>query len=96
MRLRKLELKDAPLMLEWMHDKDVTQNLRANFAAKTISDCENFIKSSEDFSKSIHLAIVTDEDEYMGTVSPKNVDRTTNSAEFVITVRKAAMGAGCS
>lgn len=96
MRLRKLELKDAPLMLEWMHDKDVTHNLRANFAAKTICDCENFIKSSEDISKNIHLAIVTDEDEYMGTVSLKNVERVTNSAEFGITVRKCAMGHGYS
>ena len=44
MNLRKLELKDAPLMLEWMHDPDVVQNMQADFAHKTLSDCENFIR----------------------------------------------------
>ena len=44
MNLRKLEIKDAPLMLEWMHDKSVVEDLRTNFLTKTIEDCENFIK----------------------------------------------------
>lgn len=96
MRLRKLELKDAPLMLEWMHDEDVVGNLRGNFSEKTLNDCENFIKNSADKEKNIHLAIVSDEDEYMGTVSLKNIDRTNNSGEFAITIRKCAMRRGYS
>lgn len=96
MRLRKLELKDASLILEWMHDKDVTQNLRANFTSKTLEDAERFIEGSNDFSKNINLAIVSDMDEYMGMVSLKNIERVTNSAEFAITVRKSAMGHGYS
>ena len=43
MRLRKLEEKDAPLMLEWMHDPDVVENLNKNFAAMTMDDCKRFI-----------------------------------------------------
>ena len=31
MRLRNLELKDAPLMLEWMHDESVVGKLKGNF-----------------------------------------------------------------
>ena len=96
MKLRKLELKDAPLMLEWMHDKSVIQNLRGKFAEKTIKDCEMFIKDSENTEHDIHLAIVSDEDEYMGTVSLKSIDRVIQSAEFAITVRKSAMGRGYS
>ena len=96
MRLRDLELKDAPLMLEWMHDPSVVEKLRGHFAEKTIEDCETFIKVSEDKTKDIHLAIVSNEDEYMGTVSLKSIDRTNNSAEFAITVRKTAMGRGYS
>lgn len=96
MKLRNLELKDAPLMLEWMHDESVVGNLRGNFASKTIEDCSNFIKASENKENDIHLAIVSDEDEYMGTVSLKSIDRNNNSAEFAITVRKAAMGRGYS
>ena len=34
MKLRQLNLTDAPLMLEWMHDPSVVENLQANFAAK--------------------------------------------------------------
>lgn len=96
MRLRDLELKDAPLMLEWMHDESVVEKLRGNFRKKTIGDCENFINASRNKEKDIHLAIVNDENEYMGTVSLKSIDRVNNSAEFAITVRKAAMGRGYS
>ena len=46
MKLRDLELKDAPLMLEWMHDQSVVANLRGNFLGKTIKDAEEFIKLS--------------------------------------------------
>lgn len=96
MRLRDLELKDAPFMLEWMHDKNVVENLRGKFAEKTLEDCNAFIKTAENKENDIHLAIVSDEDEYMGTVSLKSIDRDDNSAEFAITVRKSAMGRGYS
>lgn len=94
MRLRNLELKDAPFMLEWMHDESVVENLRGRFSEKTIEDCEAFIKAAANKEKNIHLAIVSDEDEYMGTVSLKNVKD--GSAEFGIAVRKSAMGRGYS
>lgn len=96
MQLRSLKLDDAPLMLEWMHDESIVENLRENFKDKTLKDCENFIKKSEDKEKDIHLAIVSDEDEYMGTVSLKNIEREGNSAELSIVVRKSAMGRGYS
>ncbi len=84
-----MELKDAPLMLAWMHDKSVVGNLRGNFASKTIDDCRAFIANSIT-DENIHLAIVSDTDEYMGTVSLKNIEN--GSAEFAITVRAEAMG----
>ena len=96
MRLRDLELKDAPLMLEWMHDESVVEKLRGNFKEKTLADAEKFILVSANKKNNIHLAIVSDEDEYMGTVSLKSIDRSNNSAEFAITVRKSAMGRGYS
>lgn len=96
MRLRDLELKDAPFMLEWMQDESVVGKLRGDFKNKTLSDCEAFIKASERRDSDIHLAIANDEDEYMGTVSLKNLDRENKSAEFAIAVRKSAMGRGYS
>lgn len=94
MYLRQLKLKDAPLMLAWMHDKSVTRNLRANFASKTLQDTKNFINHSLEDTCNLHLAIASDEDEYMGTVSLKNIEE--DSAEFGITVRTEAMGRGYS
>ena len=43
MRLRHLEEKDAPLMLEWMHDPDVVGKLKGNFLNKTLADAEAFL-----------------------------------------------------
>ncbi|MDE5977730.1 MAG: GNAT family N-acetyltransferase [Turicibacter sp.] len=94
MQLRKLKIKDAPLMLEWMHDKSVVGDLRTDFSQKTIEDVEKFIEFSWDINANLHLAIVSDEDIYMGTVSLKHIEE--GSAEFAITVRSEAMGHGYS
>lgn len=94
MYLRKLKIEDAPLMLAWMHDKSVVGDLRTDFSSKTLRDAENFIKASWDDTEDINLAIVSDEDEYMGTVSLKHIED--GSAEFAITVRAEAMGHGYS
>ncbi len=102
--LRKLEKKDAPLMLEWMHDPTVVEYLNRNFAAMTIEDCEAFIEGAavgavsdrKTMEGNLHLAIEDENGEYLGTVSLKGIDRLTSSAEFGITVRAAAMGRGIS
>jgi diamine N-acetyltransferase len=94
MKLRRLELKDAELMLEWMHDPSVVENLQTDFASKTIADCEGFIISAQNGSKDLHLSIVDDDDKYRGTVSLKHIQN--GSAEFAITVCKSAMGKGYS
>lgn len=96
MKLRNLELKDAPFMLEWMHDPSVVENLQANFAAKTKEDCQSFIRSCTDSSDNLHMAIVDEDDTYMGTVSLKHIDRQRGEAEFAITIRSCAMGKGIS
>lgn len=94
MNLRTLEPKDAPLMLEWMHDLFVVEFLRTNFASMTLDDCERFIKNSITDKNNLHLAITADNDEYMGTVSLKNI--TGKHAEFAICMRRTAMGKGLS
>lgn len=96
MHLRKLDLKDAPLMLEWMHDDSVVHDLHTDFKSKKLADAESFIVVSQNESEHINLAIASDTDEYMGTVSLKFIDREAGNAEFAITVRKEAMGRGYS
>lgn len=96
MKLRKLENKDASFMLEWMHDDVVVRFMGANFAKKTMLDCEKFIEDSKNIKDDIHMAIVDDNDEYMGNVSLKHINRDIKMAEFAITIRKVAMGKGYS
>lgn len=96
MKLRKLELKDAELMLEWMHDEDVVAQLGANFKEKSLEDCIRFITNSKNDIQNMHLAVVNEENIYMGTVSLKNINKEKKTAEFAITVRKSAMGKGYS
>lgn len=97
MKLRSLEKKDAPYMLEWMHDSDVVEFLSADFSAKTLEDCENFIKSANlksEKEKNMHFAICDDDDEYYGTISLKNIDRVNRIAEYAISTRKKSFGTG--
>ena len=92
MKIRKLLDKDAPFMLEWMHDAIVVKDLRADFASKTIRDCEQFIEKTQMVKDDLHMAIADDFDEYMGTVSLKHILNET--AEFAIAIRACAMGKG--
>ena len=94
MQLRKLQTKDAPLMLEWMHDRSVVEHLGTNFEKKTLEDCLTFIDQAQTATVNLHLAIVDENDEYMGTVSLKNIGE--GCAEFAITIRTCAMGKGYS
>ena len=92
--IRELKHKDAEYMLEWMHDTDVCGYMDKDFSRYTRNDCISFINESHNKTDEIHRAIVDDEDEYMGTVSLKNIDLENAKAEFAITIRKKAMGKG--
>ena len=94
MKLRKLMAKDAPLMLEWMHDDAVVHFFKKDFGTKTLEDCNRFIAGAQDESDNIHMAIASDNDEYMGTASLKHIRQ--NTAELGIAVRDCAMGDGYS
>ena len=93
--LRKLQMKDAMGMLEWMQDKSVIKYLRIDTTNASHERAENFIKAANDSSKqSIHMAIVNEEDEYLGTISLKNIDKKVKSAEYAISMRSVAQGKG--
>ncbi len=93
MQLRELKTKDAQRMFEWMQDADVVGKMQDNFLEKTIEDCYSFIANSNK-KDSIHMAIVNEQDLYMGTVSLKHI--TKDSAEFAIVIHPDAMGKGVS
>lgn len=93
MRLRKLEEKDIPYMLEWMHDRSINCFFRFDAEAQTTESVRSFIqKANTNENNEVHFAIASDEDTYMGTVSLKNIDQEVHQAEYAISVRKAFHG----
>lgn len=97
MYLRKLQIKDAEGMLEWMSDPQICQNFRFPMEKRSKENILNFIEKAETElveGKSIHYAIVGDEDEYLGTISLKDINLTDRNAEFAISLRKKAQGKG--
>lgn len=92
--LRKLQLKDVPLMLEWMHDEEAKHIFQNNFAEIDDVAAKKFVENSfrEDQQ---HFAIVDDQDdEYLGTISLKNIDLKNKNAEYAISTRKKAIASG--
>lgn len=95
--IRKLEMKDLVPMQEWMQDNSVTANLQADFGSFTEEKVSGFIKSAMEQkldSENLHYAIVDENDEYMGTISLKNINRRDKNAEYAIVTRSVAHGKG--
>ncbi len=92
-KLRRLEKKDVPFILEWMKDDELNQFFR--FDAKTITEQTvlNFVENSfSDISK--NYAITLDDDEYLGTISLKEINQKDKSTEYAVALRKKAIGKG--
>lgn len=97
MKLRKLMDSDAKGMLEWMEDPEINSNFR--FSAENISkeSVAAFIGKAIvqwEEGTTLHYAIGDDNDNYMGTVSLKNIDKESSHAEYAISLRKCAQGKG--
>ena len=92
MILRKLILEDAVGMLEWINDPEVNRYFRFDVSNYDIDQAINFIKKSWKLQESIHLAVVDDLDEYLGTISLKNIDYDNKNAEYAISLRRKAGG----
>lgn len=93
--LRKLEEKDAPFMLEWMHDDTINCNFQYPFAEMNMEKVKIFIENSFD-EENKHFAIVDTKDEYLGTISLKNISQKNRNAEYAIVTRKRAQGTGAA
>ena len=92
--LRKLEEKDAQYMLEWMHDEDINQFFRFDAANMTYEEVLKYIVNANAREDELHYAIVDEEDEYLGTISLKNIDLVNRKAEYAVSTRKKAHGTG--
>ena len=86
-------------MLEWMHDPDIQKGFKKNMMEASLEDALRFIREASDLPKkgngvSLHFAIADEKDEYLGTISLKNLDQENKTAEYAITTRKKIHGTG--
>ena len=96
MKLRKFKLKDAALMFEWMQDESICKYFYEDFSRKTLNDARMYIKNSSVFTNAVSYAIASDEDEYMGTVCIKEINKDQRYGQLSVVVRKCAMKRGYS
>lgn len=94
--IRPLQTKDARLMLEWMKDPSITRFFRFDSANITMEDCRKFISEATRDANTLHYAVVDANDEYLGTVSLKNIDTNDGTAEYAISMRACAHGSGAA
>lgn len=92
--LRALEPKDAEGMLEWMTDPEIACFFRFDTAKITIDSCLKFISSSTQNVECKHYAIADDIDNYLGTISLKDIDTDKKTAEYAISTRRYVHGTG--
>lgn len=94
-RLRQLQSKDCTGMLEWMHDMELVRYFHGDMLTKTEKDVLEFINQADIVplnERSIHYAIVEEEDEYLGTISLKSINLEDRNAEYAISLRRVAQG----
>lgn len=99
-RLRKLQEKDAPFMLEWMHNLEIQECFQKDMKSMTLERAEEFCRTAglmdcAGEGGAFHYAIADErEDEYLGTISLKNISLLNASAEYAVSTRKCAHGKG--
>lgn len=94
MQLRNLDIADAEGMYAWLSDNKVTSGLNGEYKNCLIRDAKNFIFESAHTPNEVHKAIVTDENDYVGTVSLRFINDPEETAELAIVVQSEFFGKG--
>ncbi len=92
--LRQLLEKDCKFMLECMSDPNVNTYMNIDGNNMKIEDCISFVKNSLNDKKNIHFAITDNNDNWVGTISLKNIDEKNKSAEYAIITSSKIHGKG--
>ena len=95
MKLRELQKKDADRMLSWMHSEKSRYIFAKDFNNFTKDDVISFI-NKKNTSENINYACVDDGDNYLGTISLKNIDYENKNAEYAISFMEEAQGTGAA
>lgn len=94
--LRSLRVEDAPFMYEWMTDPEITRFFRFNASKISEESCLAYIEKAQADPNTVHFAIADENDEYLGTISLKDIDREKGCAEYAISTRKKSHGTGAA
>lgn len=95
--LRKLCEKDADGMLSWMYNPQVQKGFRKDMSTNTQETVRSFIANACYEKKqggAIHFAVIDDSDEYMGTMTLKEIDVANNNAEVAYVICPENQGRG--
>lgn len=93
-RLRPLKEKDAVYMLEWMTDPAIARFFRFDASKMSLEQCKAFIDRVGKQENCCHYCIADAQDEYLGTISLKEIRD--GEAEYAISTRAKAHGTGAA
>jgi RimJ/RimL family protein N-acetyltransferase len=95
--LRELHIEDVELMSEFLNDHDISKNFLFTRYPFSKENFIEFVKSSWGDKNNIHFAIIeSSTEEYVGTVSLKNINYIDRNAEYAIVTRKKFWGTQCA
>ena len=83
-------------MYEWMTDPSITVFFRFDASKISLSGCERFIENARSDPNAVHFSIVDEQDEYLGTISLKDIDPENKCAEYAVSTRKKSHGSGAA
>lgn len=81
-------------MLEWMTDPEITRFFRFDASKMTLESCRAFIDGAGEQANCRHWCIADEQDEYLGTISLKDI--TATQAEYAVSTRAKAHGTGAA
>lgn len=96
-KLRKLEMKDADGMLLWMKDPEVQKGFRRDMSRNTRETVLNFINSAcyeKIDGGALHFALTDESNEYMGTMTLKDICVEHNHADVSAVISPKFQGRG--
>ena len=92
--IRNLKIDDAEGMYEWMHDDNVIQWFTFDGKKMTQENIVEFIEKNKLLCADNQHYAISNDGEYAGTVSLKNIDEKNRNAELAIALRTKFQGSG--
>ena len=90
--LRDLKIKDIDSMQEFVSDQEISKYFVFTRYPYSYENMVSFVENSWNDKTNIHYAISNSTNEYIGTVSLKNIEYVDRTAEYAIIIRKKFWG----